>query len=666
MNLKTKLQNTGIAADSVPLSLAGRLAIEAVSPEIDAGAWPIKSALGSAIEVSADIFSDGHDVLACDLLWRREEDLHWLREPMRQQGNDRWIAYFTPQQIGRFKYTIEAWRDPFATCVADVIKKIACGQSVDLELLEATFFLERTDGNEPKALLHELRTKTKGDTEAQIKLLTSTETLAMMRASGPREDISGYGRILNAIIDRQRASFSAWYEMFPRSAANDANRHGNFSDVVARLDYVRDLGFDVLYFPPIHPIGKTKRKGRDNSLNAAPDDPGSVYAIGSAYGGHDAIHPELGTIDDFRHLVTESAARGIEIALDLAIQCSPDHPWITQRPDWFSWRPDGSLRFAENPPKKYEDIVSIKFDGAGLPDIWHAWREVILFWIDNGVRIFRVDNPHTKPLPFWRWLIADINQSHPEAIFLAEAFTRPKMMKRLAKIGFQQSYTYFTWRNTKSEIIDYMNELSGSMSAYYRPNFFTNTPDINPFYLQKYGRAGFIVRATLAATLSPSWGIYSGFELCESQAIDGREEYSESEKYQLRARDYNATNHIKDHISKLNIIRNSRDVLKNLSGLLFLNAWNDNVIAYVRMTDDRSDAILVIANLDPNLTHECVYEVPLWEFALSDFDSIEVEDLLLGGRFRLSGKTHEISLDPIHNPVVIWRLINPAFSRSAP
>jgi starch synthase (maltosyl-transferring) len=318
------------------------------------------------------------------------------------------------------------------------------------------------------------------------------------------------------------------------------------------------------------------------------------------------------------------------------------------------------VRFAENPPKTYEDIVNIKFDGAALPDAWCAWRNVILFWIGNGVRIFRVDNPHTKPLPFWRWLIAEINRDHPDVIFLAEAFTRPKMMKRLAKIGFQQSYTYFTWSNTKNEIIEYMNELAGPMSAYYRPNFFTNTPDINPFYLQTSGRSGFIVRATLAATLSPSWGIYTGFELCEAEALPEREEYRDSEKYELRARDFSDPINIKEHIVKLNRIRNAHSAMKNLNSLRFLNAWNDHIIAYARLAEDRSETIFVMVNLDPHNTHECVYEAPLWDFGLSDFASLEVEDLLLGGLFRLSGKTHQIALDPNHNPVIIWRLINPA------
>lgn len=640
---------------SEPPSLAGRVAIESVQPEIDAGAWSPKRIENEPITIKADVYSDGHDIIDCDLLWRRKGDPHWRRDVMRPSENDTWIGHIPAQTLGRLEYTIEAWRDPYATLIVDIKKKLSSNQNVELEILEVLHILEKSE--HPSAAQALLKFQAAAQ-DQQIPFLISNDNMEMMRTCGPREDVSRY-KILQINVERKRAAFSAWYEMFPRSAANDGARHGNFRDVIGRLDYVRQLGFDVLYFPPIHPIGSTHRKGRNNALAAETGDHGSVYAIGSEAGGHDSIHPQLGTLSDFRELVAEAEARGLEIALDFAIQCSPDHPWVQQHPDWFSWRPDGSVRFAENPPKKYEDIVNVKFEGAAFPDAWYAWRDIILFWIGNGVRIFRVDNPHTKPLPFWRWLIATINAEHPDVIFLSEAFTRPKMMKRLAKIGFQQSYTYFTWRNAKHELIEYMNELTGPMSEYYRPNFFVNTPDINPYYLQSSGRAGFIIRATLAATLSPSWGIYSGFELCEAAALPGREEYLDSEKYQLRARNFEDMNSISWHISQLNKIRNAFPALQKIGNILFLNAWHDHIIAYAKAAEDRSNIIMVLANLDPHQRHECLYEAPLWEFGLSDFASIDVEDLLLGGRFQLHEKTHHINLDPAHNPVVIWSLTKP-------
>jgi starch synthase (maltosyl-transferring) len=396
-------------------------------------------------------------------------------------------------------------------------------------------------------------------------------------------------------------------------------------------------------------------------LRPSPDDPGSVYAIGSPEGGHRSLHPELGTLDDFRALVAAAHEHGLEIALDFAIQCSPDHPWIKEHPEWFDWRPDGSIKFAENPPKKYEDIVNVHFYGEALPSLWLELRDTVLFWVAQGVKIFRVDNPHTKPIPFWEWMIRDVNQRYPDVLFLAEAFTRPKMMRKLAKIGFQQSYTYFTWRNTKQEIVAYMTELAhGPMSEYYRPNFFANTPDINPYYLQTSGPAGFVVRGTLAATLSSVYGIYNGFELCEGRPVPGKEEYLDSEKYEIKAWDYDRPGNIREHIRRLNQIRRQNPALWDFRNITFVNAWNDQVLAYARMTSEKDNCVLVLVNLDPRNRQECTYEVPLWEFGLPDHAAVEAEDLLNGGRFTLHGKSHRIALDPVERPVVIWRLIPPA------
>jgi len=648
------------AAD--PLA-AGRVAIERIAPEVDCGAVPAKRTEGDTVEVSADIFGDGHDVIAAEVLYRPPGAQDWHRAPMAFHDNDRWIGRFAAPATGRYRFTIEAWRDPFASWLKEVKAKVAAGQDVSLETQEgcgiARKTAERATGADRRALDDLLTHLERIPAEDRLESLLDPDSAALIGRNGERANLSRFDGERTILVERKAARFSAWYELFPRSAGNDPERHGTFDDVIARLPYVRDLGFDVLYFPPIHPIGEVNRKGRNNALKAGPGDVGSVYAIGSKDGGHDAIHPELGTMDDFRRMVEAAHRHGLEIALDFAIQCAPDHPWVREHPEWFDWRPDGTLKYAENPPKKYEDIVNVDFYQGGLP-LWEALRDVVLHWAAAGVRIFRVDNPHTKPLPFWRWMIAEVNRDYPDVFFLSEAFTRPKMMRALAKANFQQSYTYFTWRNTKAELTEYMEELAHSeMAEYYRPNFFVNTPDINPVYLQTSGRPGFVVRATLAATLSSAWGIYSGFELCEGEPLPGREEYVHSEKYELKARDFDRPGHIRDHIRALNAARRSNRVLHDFRDVLFLNAWNDNILAYARITPERDNAVLVLVNLDPHARQECDYEVPLWEFGLPDHAAIDAEDLLHGGRFTLTGKVHRIALDPEHNPVVVWRLLPP-------
>jgi len=430
--------------------------------------------------------------------------------------------------------------------------------------------------------------------------------------------------------------------------------------VIARLPDIRRMGFDVLYFPPIHPIGRKNRKGRNNSLTPAPDDPGSPYAIGSDEGGHDAIHPELGTLQDFRRLVAAARDNELEIALDFAIQCSPDHPWLRDHPDWFSWRPDGSIKYAENPPKKYQDIVNVDFYGADATGLWAALRDVVLFWAGEGVRIFRVDNPHTKPLPFWQWMISEVRGRYPDTIFLSEAFTRPKMMYRLAKVGFSQSYTYFTWRNTKQEFIDYLTELTTTeVKEFFRPHFFVNTPDINPYFLQTSGRPGFLIRAALAATLSGLWGVYSGFELCEAAALPGREEYLDSEKYEIRVRDQHAPGNIVAEISALNRIRRVHPALQSHLGVKFYNAFNDQILLYGKMGPGGGDMILVAVSLDPHNVQAATFELPLWEWKLPDHGSLQIEDLMRGGSSVWTGKLQHMRLDPAELPFAIWRVAPP-------
>jgi starch synthase (maltosyl-transferring) len=458
-------------------------------------------------------------------------------------------------------------------------------------------------------------------------------------------------------VERELAQFASWYELFPRSITDDKARHGTFNDVHSRLPMVRDMGFDVLYFPPIHPIGRAHRKGPNNSLQAGPDDVGSPYAIGSEDGGHEAIHPQLGSREDFRNLVAAAAEHGLEIALDFAIQCSQDHPWLEEHPGWFSWRPDGTIRYAENPPKKYQDIVNVDFYAPdAVPGLWLELRDVVLGWVQEGVKIFRVDNPHTKPLPFWQWMIADIRSQHPDVMFLAEAFTKPAMMARLGKVGYSQSYTYFTWRNTKAELTEYLTQLNQApWRDCYRPNFFVNTPDINPPFLHASGRPGFLIRAALATMGSGLWGMYSGFELCESAPVPGKEEYLDSEKYEIRPRDYTAPGNIIAEIAQLNRIRRQNPALQTHLGLQIYNAFNDNILYFGKRSADGSNFILVAVSLDPVNPQEASFELPLWELGLPDDAVTTGEDLMTGHTWNWYGKNQFMRIDPAYQPFGIWR-----------
>lgn len=642
-----------------------RVVIERVTPEIDGGRFPIKRVAGDTLEVQADVFCDGHDVIDAAVLYKSPHADDWSEAPMTFVDNDRWTGSFALTEIGRWTYTILAWRDAFATWRLEVAKKHDAGQPIKLELTEGCELVKRTAkaaegevGEDLKSLARDLE---KIEDEGRLLgVLESTEMAQLMRRARVRANLSRYDRELEVTVDRPIAACAAWYELMPRSQSGDPLRHGTFDDVIARLPYVRDLGFDVLYFPPIHPIGKTNRKGRNNSLTARSDDPGSPYAIGAKDGGHDAIHSELGDFEDFARLIKSARAHGLEVAIDFAIQCSPDHPWIKEHPEWFDWRPDGSIKFAENPPKKYEDIVNVHFYRDALPSLWIALRDVIRFWIEKDVKIFRVDNPHTKPVPFWEWMIDDIQREHPEAVFLAEAFTRPKMMKRLAKIGFTQSYSYFTWRNTKDELTDYLTELTKTEAAeYMRPNFFVNTPDINPVFLQTSGPAGFKTRLVLAAMLDPLYGVYSGFELCEATPIPGKEEYLNSEKYEIKAWDWDRPRNIKDDVRLVNAIRRNNPALWHFTNLTFLNAWNDNILAFYKMSAEGDNLVIVAVNLDPHNAQGADFEVPLWEFGLPDSASVEAVDLVEDKRFTWHGKVQHVWLDPARRPYAIWRLVPP-------
>ena len=588
---------------------AKRFYIEDIYPVVDGGRFAVKRIAGDVIEVWADVVRDGHEMIAVALRWRARAKTPskaaskttcktaWRRVSMRLHGNDRWTAHFTPLEPGDYVYQIEAWTDQFATWRRDFLLKREAGQVGTLEALEgAALLTTATPANaEAECVIARYRDDflRSGDAET----LLSEELAAAMARSEARYDLTR-SELLPLVVDRPLAGAGAWYEIMPRSQGATPGQHGTFADCIARVPDIAALGFDVLYLTPIHPIGRTNRKGRNNAVRAARGDPGSPYAIGSPEGGHDAIHPELGTLDDFRALMAACRAHGMEIALDFAVQCSPDHPWLDEHPDWFRRRPDGTIHFAENPPKKYEDIVNPDFRGAHADALWIALRDIVLFWAREGVRVFRVDNPHTKPLPFWEWLIREVKSEFPDAIFLSEAFTRPKLMKALAKLGFSQSYTYFTWRTGKEELQAYLAEITRYPEReYFRPNFFVNTPDILPFHLQAGEPWMFKARLALAATLSGSYGIYNGFELLEHEPIPGKEEYLDSDKYEIKIRDWNAPGNIKDYVAWINRLRRANPALLQTSNLSFAQVDSPQVMGFVKESVDRRNAVAVAVAL---------------------------------------------------------------------
>ena len=647
-----------------------RVTIESIEPAVDAGRFPVKRVAGERVSVTADIFADGHGKISAALQWRAKDETEWRETVMRPLGNDRWRAAFLLERVGPYVFRIVAWPDRFATWRDEVTKKHAAGLDVTLELEEGRLLIESIAEYPPGVLDTPLSAFKSGEPADRITLLTGDAAAARVARADKRPGIN-LSVEMPVYADRRAAEFASWYELFPRNQSGDPSRHGTFRDVIQRLPAIRGMGFDVLYFPPIHPIGRANRKGRDNTMTPAEDDPGSPYAIGSAEGGHDAILPALGSLDDFRALRDAAADQGLELALDFAIQCSPDHPWLREHPEWFDWRPDGGLRYAENPPKKYEDIVNVDFyRPEAIPGLWLALRDSVAFWAAEGVRTFRVDNPHTKPFAFWEWLIADIRATWPDALFLAEAFTRPKVMYRLAKLGFTQSYTYFTWRNEKSEIEAYLRELTTgapegvtevadprpvNVADFFRPNFFVNTPDINPVFLQRAGRAGFLIRAALAATLSGLWGMLQGFEFCEAQSLPGREEYAHSDKYEIRPRPERAPGDIIDEITRLNAIRRANPALQSHRGLAFHQADNNRVLWYRKANVDRSNVLLIAVSLDPFTPQSANVEVPLWEWGLPDREALIVDDLVAGGRDVWVGKYRVVTLDPRALPFAIWR-----------
>ena len=638
-----------------------RVAIEAVTPCVDDGTLPVKRLAGELVTVEADIICDGHDKLAAVLQWHEPGSTTRHEIRMLPAGNDRYRADLPLTRIGAYEFTIQAWRDAFASFKDEVAKKSAAGVDVSLELREGMALLGRTasraQGGLRTTLQATLAELERADDATKLASFLSPELSAQMADADDRPRAATLPHPIRLDAERSGAGFAAWYEVFPRSMSDDPARHGTFRDVERHLPRIEAMGFDVLYFPPVHPIGHTNRKGPNNTLTPASGDPGSPYAIGSELGGHDALHPELGTLDDFRHLVAAAADHGIEIALDFAIQCSPDHPWLKQHRGWFDWRPDGSIKYAENPPKKYQDIVNVDFYAQdAIPDLWVALADVVMFWMAQGVRLIRVDNPHTKPLPFWHWMISAVRHHYPDAVFLAEAFTRPKVMYRLAKVGFSQSYTYFTWRETKAELEQYLTELAEpGPRDFFRPHFFVNTPDINPVYLQNASRSSYLIRAALASTLSGLWGVYNGFELCEGTPLPGREEYMDSEKYQIRHWDWDRPGNIVAEIAELNRIRRSNPALRSHLTATFLPAGNDAVSVFMKATADRSNVLLVAISFDPNQPQETGWEFPFWLWQTAETAAFQAEDLLGGPPITWRGKYQAVRLEP-GRPYAIWRV----------
>jgi starch synthase (maltosyl-transferring) len=628
-----------------------RAVIDRVIPEIDCGRFAVKRVIGERMMVEADVFTDGHDALACMLRYRHEDAADWTEVPMEALVNDRWRGDFPLEKLGGYRYLVTAWVDHFVSWRNELKRRVDPADIASAALVGAKLIAE-TANRAARSDAERLRQWGKQliaakDPEDIKRIALDEDTAEIARRYPDRRFAATYDRDLRITVDRERARFSAWYELFPRSASSEPGVHGMLRDVEARLPYVSELGFDVLYLPPVHPIGRVKRKGKNNTLEAGADDVGSPWAIGSEEGGHKAVHPELGTLDDFRRLVASARALGIDIALDIAFQCAPDHPYVKEHPDWFTWRPDGTVQYAENPPKKYQDIYPFNFETDDWKALWEELKSVFEFWIEQGVTVFRVDNPHTKPFPFWDWVISELKARHPGLIFLAEAFTRPKIMHRLAKLGYTQSYTYFTWRNTKHELMEYFTELAhGPAHDYFRPNVWPNTPDILTEYLQHGGRPAFVARLLLAATLAANYGIYGpAFELSERVPREtGSEEYLHSEKYELRTWDLERADSLRYLIARLNAIRRDNPALQDDSTLTWVIADNDELIAYVKATPDLANMLLMIVNLDPHHAQSGWVDIDLAGLSLEADTPYQVHDLLTDGRYLWHGRRNYVEL----------------------
>lgn len=634
-----------------------RVIIENVQPQVDGGFYPAKFTVGDSVKVSADIFGDGHDHIRAQVLFKKETNESWSTLELKPQWNDNWAASFQVTEKGFYFFTIRAWVDHFETWYDGFVKKASASVDVHVELMEGAAYLRKIGKGDPyfQSLADALTEKNKYEEAIQRVL---SPTFAKVVHEHPLIDHETlFEKELKLIVESKKANFSAWYELFPRSASLEG-KHGSFKDVMRLLPRVASMGFDVLYLPPIHPIGKINRKGKNNNVRAEQGEPGSPWAIGSDEGGHKSIHPELGSLADFKKLIAEAGKMGIDIAMDIAFQCAPDHPYVKEHPQWFRQRPDGSIQYAENPPKKYQDIYPFNFESEDWKKLWEELRSVFEFWIEQGVKIFRVDNPHTKPIRFWQWLIADVNRKHEDIIFLSEAFTRPRIMASLAKVGFTQSYTYFTWRVTKEEITEYLNELVHSPSRlYFRPNFWPNTPDILPFHLQHQGENIFIIRLALAATLSSSYGMYGpAYEFYDNQPVPGREEYHDSEKYEIKKHDWKKTNRMTDIITLLNRARKNHPALQSTWNLQFCTIQDPSLLAYVKATDDLSDVFLVVVNLDPNQRHSGFVQLPMEKLRLQGGVNVKLHDLITDEHFTWTQEWNYVELDPFKMPFHLFKL----------
>jgi starch synthase (maltosyl-transferring) len=640
-----------------------RVVIEEVAPAVDGGRFAAKRVIGDRVVVEADCFTDGHDAVAARVLWRREDERDWREAPMTFLGNDRWRGSFTVDALGRYRYTVTAWVDQFLSWLHDLERRIdpddiKVAALVGADLIEGA--AQRASGADRKQLADWATWLRAGGRAEALKTLGLDEALGEVAKRYPDRSLAlAYPVEFPLVVDPERARYSTWYELFPRSTAPIAGQHGTFRDVEARLPYVAEMGFDVLYFPPIHPIGREKRKGKNNSLVPTAEDVGSPWAIGAAEGGHKSLHPQLGTLHDFRRVVARARELGIEVALDIAYQCAPDHPYVKQHPGWFRKRPDGTVQYAENPPKKYQDIYPFNFESEDWQPLWEELVGIFEFWIAEGVTIFRVDNPHTKAFPFWEWAIDRLKRAHPETIFLAEAFTRPKVMHRLAKLGYSQSYTYFAWRNTKSELTAYFTELArGPGREYFRPNVWPNTPDILTEYLQFGGRPAFMARLALAATLAASYGIYGpAYELLEAKPRDpGGEEYLDSEKYQLRTWDLDREDSLRGFIARVNKARRENPALQSDWSLRFFPVDNEHLICYAKATEDHENVVVSVVNLDPYHTQSGWVELDLVALGVDPASPYQMNELLTGARYLWNGPRNFVSLDVTRAPVQIFRL----------
>lgn len=633
-----------------------RVIIENVQPEVDGGLYPAKRTVGERVDVTADIFCDGHDHLRAHLLFRKEGEEQWQTVEMQHEMNDVWSAAFTVTEKGYYNFTILAWIDHFDTWYDGFRKKSLANVDVSLELKEGAQYL-RTLSKKDKADLEETAKKLEAPYDDAVAFVMSDAFAEIVHTNPVIEHPAMPATHWRVLVEHKKANFSTWYELFPRSASLDG-KHGTFRDVIRLLPRIASMGFDVLYLPPIHPIGKVNRKGKNNNVNSEPGEPGSPWAIGSDEGGHKSIHPELGTLDDYKLLIQEAKKLNIDIALDIAFQCAPDHPYVKAHKNWFKIRPDGSIQYAENPPKKYQDIYPFNFESEDWEALWKELLSVITYWIDQGVKIFRVDNPHTKPIRFWEWAIAEVNKKYDDVIFLAEAFTRPKVMASLAKVGFTQSYTYFTWRVPKHELTEYMNELvSGQSRNYFRPNFWPNTPDILPYHLQHQGENIFIIRLALAATLSSNYGMYGPvYEFLDNEPVPAKEEYFNSEKYEIKRHDWKKTNRMTDIITLVNKARHEHPALQSTWNIRFCFIENQNLLAFVKATDDRSDIVLVIVNLDPHARHSGYVQLPKDYLKLGDHINVKLHDLIMDEHYTWTQEWNYVELDPYKMPFHLFKL----------